>query len=80
VYAHMAKSKSLTIFFEVNCLSILFLFCVLVYSLRLYLFFEGKKIKAEDEQKTLQLLYSIDPRTSIQSTKVPREPILITEK
>jgi len=31
-------------------------------------------------EETLQLLYSIDPGTSVQSTKVQREPILITAK
>jgi len=31
-------------------------------------------------EETHQLLYSIDPGASVQSTKVPREPILITEK
>ena len=31
-------------------------------------------------EETLQPLYSIDPGASVQSTKVPREPILITDK
>ena len=33
-----------------------------------------------DAEQALQLLYSIDPGASVKSTKVPREPILITEK
>ena len=40
-------------------------------------------IKPEDEQSNspATLQYSIDdPRTSVQGMKVPREPILITEK
>ena len=42
----VSDSKSLTIFFEVNCLSILFLsFCVLVYSLRLYFLFDMEEVR-----------------------------------